>query len=166
MVKPLTTFFTVSIFLCVANTRAAVLPARIFSDHMVLQRGLPVPIWGKADAGKTVTIQFAGQTAKTKADRKGHWKVRLNPLKANRAGRELKVSSGKESTLIHDVLVGEVWFAGGQSNMGYTVSGMARRLSEGKQEADQTPAQTACKTLSCTFCVYSWLYIVWICLLK
>ena len=103
---------------------------------MVLQRELPVPIWGKADAGKMVTVQFAGQTAKTKADHKGHWKVWLKPLKANREGRELKVSSGKDSTLINDVLVGEVWFAGGQSNMGYTVRGMASRLPEGQALAD------------------------------
>ena len=136
MVKPLTAFFTAAILLCTANTHAAVLPARIFSDHMVLQRALPVPIWGKADAGKVVTVQFSGQTVRTKADHKGHWKVWLKPLKANRTGRKLKVSSEKDSILIHDVLVGEVWFAGGQSNMGYTVSGMARRLPEGKALAD------------------------------
>ncbi|SVD00040.1 uncharacterized protein METZ01_LOCUS352894, partial [marine metagenome] len=89
MVKPLTTFFTGAILLCVAYTHAAVLPARIFSDHMVLQRELAVPIWGKSKAGMMVTVQFAGQTAKTKADRKGRWKVWLKPLKTNRTGREL-----------------------------------------------------------------------------
>ncbi|MDP6905058.1 MAG: sialate O-acetylesterase [Verrucomicrobiota bacterium] len=132
MGKPLTAFFTIAILLCVANTRAAVRTARIFSDHMVLQRELPVPIWGRADAGKMVAVQFAGQTTKTQADHKGNWKVWLKPLKASSNGRELKVNSGKDSTLIRDVLVGEVWFAGGQSNMGYTVRGMARRLPEGK----------------------------------
>ena len=136
MGKPLTTFFTIAILLYVANTRAAVRTARIFSDHMVLQRELPVPIWGKTDAGKMVAVQFAGQTAKTKADHKGNWKVWLKPMKANSNGRELKVNRGEDSFTIHDVLVGEVWFAGGQSNMGYTVRGMANRLPEGKALAD------------------------------
>ena len=136
MGKPLKAFFTIAILLCAANTCAAVRTARIFSDHMVLQRELPVPIWGTTDAHKVVTIQFAGQTAKTKADCEGRWKVWLRPLKANSTGRELKVISGVDSTLIRDVLVGEVWFSGGQSNMGYTVGGMARRLPEGKALAD------------------------------
>ena len=108
----------------------------IFGNHMVLQRELPVPIWGTTDAHKVVTIQFAGQTAKSKADREGRWKVWLRPLKANSTGRELKVISGVDSTLIRDVLVGEVWVSGGQSNMDYTVGGMARRLPEGKALAD------------------------------
>ena len=127
MRKPFIAFVTVAIFLCAANVSAAIHPAKIFSDHMVLQRELPVPIWGKADAGKSVTVQFAGQTAKTKADREGRWKVWLKPLKANSTGRELKVISGMDSIIIRDVLVGEVWFSGGQSNMGYTVGSMARR---------------------------------------
>ena len=54
MGKPLTAFFAIAILLCAANTRAAVRTARIFSDHMVLQRELPVPIWGAADANKVV----------------------------------------------------------------------------------------------------------------
>jgi len=103
---------------------------------MVLQRALPVPIWGKGDVGKVVTVQFAGQSVKTMADLAGHWKVWLKPMKANNTGRELKISSGEDTVIIRDVLVGEVWFSGGQSNMGYTVRGMARRLPEGKELAD------------------------------
>ena len=97
MGKPLTAIVAVAILLCAANACAAVRTARIFSDHMVLQRELPVPIWGKADAGKSVTVQFSGQPAKTKADREGRWKVWLRPLKANSTGRELKVISGVDS---------------------------------------------------------------------
>ena len=103
---------------------------------MLLQRELPVPIWGKGDVGKVVTVQFAGQSVKTMADPTGHWKVWLKPMEANSTGRELKIISGEETVLIRDVLVGEVWFSGGQSNMGYTVRGMARRLPEGKELAD------------------------------
>jgi sialate O-acetylesterase len=57
-------------------------------------------------------------------------------MEANSTGRELKIISGEETVLIRDVLVGEVWFSGGQSNMGYTVRGMSRRLPEGKELTD------------------------------
>ena len=136
MRKPFIAFVTVAIFLCAEYVSAAIHPVKIFSDHMVLQREIPVPIWGKGDVGKVVTVQFAGQSVKTMADPTGHWKVWLKPMKANSTGRELKISSGEDTALIRDVLVGEVWFSGGQSNMGYTVRGMARRLPEGKALAD------------------------------
>ena len=136
MRKLLGAFVAAAIFLCAGYVSAAIDPVKIFSDHMVLQRELPVPIWGKGDAGKVVTVEFAGQSVKTMTDLTGHWKVWLKPMEANSAGRELKIISGEETVLIHDVLVGEVWFSGGQSNMGYTVRGMARRLPEGKELAD------------------------------
>ena len=113
---------------------AAPSPARIFSDHMVLQRDLPVPVWGRADAGQLVTVEFAGQSVKAKASDEGHWQARLDALKANSAGRVMRIrsASGEDDVVIRDVLVGEVWFSGGQSNMAYTTGQMARRLPEGK----------------------------------
>ena len=92
--------------------------AALFSDHMVLQCDKPVPIWGWANAGETVTVEFAGQTKKTTADANGKWKVKLDPLKASAEPRELKVGG----LVIHDVLVGEVWLGSGQSNMAMGVS--------------------------------------------
>ena len=121
MRKLLGAFVAASIFLYAGYVSAAIHPVKIFSDHMVLQRELPAPIWGKGDVGKVVTVQFADQLVKTMADPTGHWKVWLKPMEANSAGRELKIISGEETVLIRDVLVGEVWFSGGQSNMGYTV---------------------------------------------
>ena len=115
---------------------SAVTPAKIFSDHMVLQRDAAVPIWGKANAGASVTVAFAGQLVEAKADKEGRWKLKLKPMKASAKGRSLKISSGDERMVIEDVLIGDVWFAGGQSNMDYKVKGMARRLSEGKALAD------------------------------
>jgi len=115
---------------------AALHPAKIFSDHMVLQRDAAVPIWGKADAGAAVTVAFAGQSVKGKTDKEGHWKVNLDPMKASAEGRSVEISSGDQRVVIQDVLVGDVWFAGGQSNMDYKVNGMARRLAEGKALAD------------------------------
>ena len=65
----------------------------IIGDHMVLQQGMPVPIWGKADPGQKVTVSFAGQTRETVTDTNGHWLVRLKPLKAprNQAGQSMTI---------------------------------------------------------------------------
>ena len=67
--------------LCGALPVLAVLhPAKVFSDHMVLQRDAAVPFWGKADAGATVTVAFAGQSASAKTDKSGFWKIKLEPM--------------------------------------------------------------------------------------
>ena len=94
--------------------------ARIFSDHMVLQREQPAPVWGWAPPGEDVTVTFAGQIKRTTADAEGHWRVTLDPLPANASGRELVVASEettRQQVAIKDVLVGDVWFTAGQSNM-------------------------------------------------
>jgi sialate O-acetylesterase len=95
------------------------LPA-IFSDHAVLQRDMPVPVWGWADPGEEVTVSIAGQTQKTTADDKGKWRVTLDPLSV---GEPLKmVVEGKNRLERNDILVGEVWLCSGQSNMEWPVS--------------------------------------------
>lgn len=86
----------------------------LFTDNMVLQRGMPVPIWGWADDGEQVTVEFRGKKVSTTA-RGGTWMVKLGKLKAG-GPDELKVT-GKNSFTLHNVLVGEVWIASGQSNM-------------------------------------------------
>ncbi len=93
-----------------------------FSDHMVLQRDKATAVWGHADPGATVKVSFAGQSSTAKADAKGSWKLRLDPLPANANGSPLTIASGGEKTTIKDVLVGEVWLASGQSNMDFAVS--------------------------------------------
>ena len=96
------------------------LPA-VFSDHMVLQREMNVPIWGKADAQATIEASFAGQTVKTQADEAGSWRLELLPMKASVESRVLKIKIAlRDEQIEHqiqDVLVGEVWLNGGQSNM-------------------------------------------------
>ncbi|OYW72281.1 MAG: hypothetical protein B7Z37_25390, partial [Verrucomicrobia bacterium 12-59-8] len=96
-----------------STTHAAVKLPAIFTDHMVLQRDLPVPVWGKAAPGEDVTVEFAGQKKSTKADASGKWMVKLDPLSANAEPQVLKAGN----VTIQDVLVGEVWLASGQSNM-------------------------------------------------
>lgn len=99
---------------------ADVVPAVLFTDHAVLQRGKPVPVWGRADAGEKVSVTFAGQSVETVADATGKWQVQLAPLAARNEGVEL-VIKGKNKITLADVVVGEVWLASGQSNMEYMV---------------------------------------------
>ncbi len=90
--------------------------ARPFTDHMVLQCTMPVPVWGTAAAGEVVTVEFAGQVQKSVADDAGAWSVTLTPLTASAVPQVLTVRGGTTLTR-SDVLVGEVWFCSGQSNM-------------------------------------------------
>ena len=127
--KILTSCFFILASLAHAEVR---LPA-FFADKMVLQRDMPVPVWGWADAGEEVSVVFAGQTKATQADEKGKWFVKLDPLPASDQPRALIISSNHKSQIINhkytDVLVGEVWLASGQSNMGFPV-GSADRAAE------------------------------------
>lgn len=88
----------------------------VFGDHMVLQREMNVPVWGWAAPGETVTVEFASQSVSAKADTDGKWRLRLAPLQASTESREFRVSASNRIVL-KDVVVGEVWLCGGQSNM-------------------------------------------------
>lgn len=89
----------------------------VFSDHMILQREQPVPVWGIAAAGTAVTVEFAGQTKTTVTDSSKHWETVLDPMPADSKPRNLVVRSPIGNREFSDVLVGEVWFCAGQSNM-------------------------------------------------
>ena len=93
---------------------AAVTPNSLFGDDMVLQRDMPVPIWGTARDGETVTVAFQGQTVSTTASG-GKWMVRLKPLRAG--GPFTMTLSGDNTLTLQNVLVGDVWVCSGQSNM-------------------------------------------------
>jgi sialate O-acetylesterase len=95
------------------------LPA-LFTPHMVLQREMPVPVWGTADPGEAVTVEFGDQRKTATADAEGNWKVVLDSLQTG-APRSLVVR-GKNVIEVGDVLVGEVWVCSGQSNMEWPVA--------------------------------------------
>ena len=120
-----------------------------FADGMVLQRGMNVPVWGWADAGEEVTVEFAGQTRTATADATGKWRVDLAPLETSKEGRTLKVSAwnaenarwtnlwGLFASLpeddiveVKDVLVGEVWYCCGQSNTEFPLVGSSPRFRD------------------------------------
>lgn len=105
----------------VALARADVKLASPFTDHMVLQRDLPVPVWGWADAGEQVTVSFAGQKKSATTGVDGKWRIDLAPLATSAESRDFVVT-GKNTLTLHDVLVGEVWLGSGQSNMVFVVS--------------------------------------------
>lgn len=96
------------------------LPA-LFSDHMVLQRNQPVPIWGWSEPGAMVQVVFKGSTYEGVADTQGRWQINLNPLAADAQPDTLivRLKDGGASHSISNVLVGEVWLCSGQSNMAW-----------------------------------------------
>ena len=108
-----------------------------FADGMVLQRGKPVPVWGWADSGAEVSVSFAGQVRTATAGTNGAWRVNFAPLEASSVGRTLTVSSQPPNSstsqlVLSDVLVGEVWFCAGQSNMELPLVGWNPRFRDGK----------------------------------
>ncbi len=93
-----------------------------FSDHMVLQRERPAAIWGKATAGAEIKITFKNQSATTQTGADGKWRTQIQTGPADATGATLTITTGTDKIQIADVLVGEVWFASGQSNMFYTMN--------------------------------------------
>jgi len=106
--------------LCAGADDAAGVPTRaylhsLFQDHMVLQRGKPVPVWGWSDPGAVITVRCAGATVTATGDADGRWLASLPAMAAG--GPHVLEISGPRSVTISDVLVGDVWVCSGQSNM-------------------------------------------------
>lgn len=103
------TFFAANA--CRADVR---LPS-VFGSHMVLQRDIPLPVWGTALPKERVTVEIAGHRESVRADKEGAWRVTLDPLDAG--GPHVMKVSGENEIVLYDVMVGEVWLCSGQSNM-------------------------------------------------
>lgn len=103
-----------------AMLRADVRLPELFTDHMVLQQGKPLTVWGWAPHGEKVTVEFKGQKVST-ASVEGRWKVTLSRLPASAEPATLRVQ-GRNTVEVNDVLVGEVWVCSGQSNMEWPMS--------------------------------------------
>lgn len=110
-------FLILAALLCAGPAFAEVRLPHIFGDHMVLQSGQPVPVWGWADPGERVTVRFGRQMQRAVADDTGRWRVTLKPLVRSNRPAEMIVKGAKDGKAFTDVLVGEVWLASGQSNM-------------------------------------------------
>jgi len=103
------------------ESNANVRMADIFGDHMVLQRGIEIPVWGWADSGEKIRLMLNGQTVTVKTDKTGMWKANFSPMKAG--GPYEMTIQGKNEIILSDILIGDVWLCGGQSNMEMPISG-------------------------------------------
>jgi len=92
-----------------------------FSDHMVIQRGQKINVWGMASPGTTIVVSLNGKAAKTEANAQGHWQLSLPEMEEG-GPYELGVKAGDEKIVLKDVYIGDVWLASGQSNMQFPVS--------------------------------------------
>jgi len=113
-----------------------------FTSHMVLQCDMNVPVWGTADAGEEVTVEFAGQKTSATADPDGLWRVDLKPMKFSAESRNFVVSGSKTAkpVRLNDVLVGEVWLASGQSNMDFSLSKKVKYFAGVTNEEEEIAA--------------------------
>ncbi len=114
------------LFSAAGACQATVRVSNLFSSRMVLQRDMPDHIWGKASAGESVKIQFAGQVVTTTANARGRWMATLNPMHASEKPRTLVIRGQQHNIAFHNVLVGDVWICSGQSNMEYPLHGWFR----------------------------------------
>jgi len=135
--KNYTAIFTATIaclLLAAAESQATVVLPAPFSSSMVVQQHKPVLIWGKADAGETVTATFCEKSATTRATEAGTFRIELPALdaKSNPGPHELSVI-GSNTIVLKDVLLGEVWLCGGQSNMRLTV----KEAAHGDKESSE-----------------------------
>jgi sialate O-acetylesterase len=105
-----------------ASAFGAAKPMSLFTEGMILQRETAVPVWGSASPGEQVSVEFCGQKKSASADSNGNWVVKLDPMPASASPATMIVSAGGSSTNISNVLVGDVFLAGGQSNMDYPLS--------------------------------------------
>ena len=101
-----------TLFMCAASVCAKVRLPHLFDSGMVLQRDMPIHIWGWADAGEEVVVSLGSRKATAKADARGEWSVTLAKMKA---GGPYELRAG--DVVLHDVMLGDVFFCSGQSNM-------------------------------------------------
>jgi sialate O-acetylesterase len=131
--------FTVAVSMVQAQVK---LPA-CFSDNMVLQRDKPIPVWGKAAPDEKVTVSLAGKTKTATTDTAGKWMVMLDKMPASAQSKELIISSGGTSVTYKNVLIGDVWLCGGQSNMEYPMDRSIYKYTAPKTGADSAALELA-----------------------
>lgn len=118
----LSRIFTTILLLLIPNLQAKLSTAKIFSNHMIIQRDLAAPVWGWDKPGTEVTVSFAGQEHKATADKEGRWQIKIKPLAANTISQAMIISSSAgEKITYRDILIGDVWICSGQSNMEWSV---------------------------------------------
>ena len=102
----------------------------LFQSNMVIQRDKPVRVWGWAAPGEKVTVSFAGQTQSVEADTERLWQVTLTAMKANSEPQTMTVKDRTKTLTLKNILIGDIWILGGQSNMKFPLG----RIEGGKAE--------------------------------
>lgn len=134
----------VSMVLCavlVVAVQAEIKLPNVLGSNMVLQQGQAVQIWGKADPGAQLSLRFAGQLKETRVNADSTWMLSLDPMQASFEARTMSLQLLKDSVEIdalelHNILVGEVWICGGQSNMEYPMDRNLKRYAAPARGAD------------------------------
>jgi sialate O-acetylesterase len=120
-------FLLIALAFAVGANAEVSLPT-LLADHMVIQRGLPVHVWGMAAPQEPVTVTFRGETKSGTADDLGRWSIYLSP---GEAGGPFQLSIKATNTIVlNDILVGDVWVASGQSNMEFPMTGLVNAAAE------------------------------------
>ena len=124
-----------SLAFAVFSARGDVIPNPLFADNAVLQQGMKVPVWGTAAPGEKIRVEIAGQSFSTTASFGGEWKIEILPMKAG--GPHTMTISGRNKIVLTNILVGEVWICGGQSNMEFPLGPQAgeKPITDWQQEA-------------------------------
>jgi len=123
--------WTLLFILLFGNGKSQVKLPAFFSNNMVLQKGIQIPVWGWSSPGEKVTITLDKNTATTRSGKDGKWKV---SLPAMNYGGPFKMSvKGKNTQTIENIMIGEIWLCSGQSNMGF-------RVVEGKNAKEEITA--------------------------
>ena len=141
--KRITAILALMLCMCLAS-EAKLVPSRLFSDGMVLQQQTDAKIWGTASPGSqiTVTPSWNGTAYRAKADKDGSWTVYVKTPAASYKAYNVTIKGDGETLRIKDVLVGEVWFASGQSNMEMPMRGFYNCPVENALEYICAPAAT------------------------
>ena len=108
----------------------------LFTEHAVLQRGKPLPVWGQAAPGQTVTIDIAGQSRTTSSDKRGKWRTSFDPITT--VGPHTMTVIADKTLTVGDILIGDVWVCSGQSNMAWRVTS-ANNAKQEIADADNYP---------------------------
>ncbi|NQZ56337.1 MAG: 9-O-acetylesterase [Lentisphaeraceae bacterium] len=127
-------FLITLLFIMQVPLMAEIQLSPLFSDGAVLQRHVAVPVWGWAESGTEVTVSFKDQKKSTQADKHGKWMIKLDPMKASAENAVMNIVVGAEAKTIKDILIGEVWLCGGQSNMDFSLLQLSTKAKDAKYQ--------------------------------
>ena len=122
--------------------QAQVILPKVLTNNMVLQREKPVAIWGQAQPGEKVTVEFAGQSKTASTSAAGSWQIMLDPMKASAEARKMTII-GSNTIELDSILVGEVWLCSGQSNMEYPLDRKLKKYTAPAKGEDVSAKELA-----------------------